>query len=132
MKSGASADAAQPDEPAFTFTAAQVAERVVEVFGAASKMRTEWLLECFDLDKIRVVAVNESEDLLAEGREEMELHFKTVPVWPVEATKRVYLESNKPSDPTFSLDFYPSKKAPGWGLEGLASETAERSDTWVL
>jgi hypothetical protein len=109
-----------------------VAERIVEVFSKPSKMRTEWLLECFDLGSIRVVAATEGEELLAEGRDELELHCKSVPVWPAEATKRVYLESNKPSDPTFCLDFYPSKKAPGWGLEGLASEAAERSDMWVL
>jgi hypothetical protein len=101
------------------------------VFSAESKRRGESLLECLDLAAITVIAV-EGGDLRAEGEAELGLHCKTVPVWKAEAAKRLYIEGNKASDPTYCVDFYLKGQSPGWSLEGLASETPERSDIWVL
>lgn len=131
VDAAASATSADSEESMFRFTAAQVAERFVEVFGLPSKRRKESLLECLDVNVIEVVAVG-NEEVLAEGKEELELHCTSVPIWKAEAVKRLYVEGNKPADPTYCVDFYLKGQAPGWGLEGLASEAAERSDIWVL
>ena len=51
------------------------------------------------------------------GRDYERLLRKSDPI-PVEASKRVFLESEKPTDPTYALDFYLPGKAPSLTHEG--------------
>lgn len=95
------------------FTAAMVADRFVEVYAGASIMRRDQLHECVSPDATVVSLGNGGKQLASS--ETVAIHLATSSSLPsAAAKKRLYLESNRPQDPTFAVDFYAPGASPGW------------------
>eukprot|EP00039_Didymoeca_costata_P012239 m.175444 g.175444 ORF g.175444 m.175444 type:complete len:386 (+) comp15426_c0_seq1:13-1170(+) len=90
-------------------SAAMVADRFVEVFGM-SKRRIENIMECVGEEMVVTDLVNE--ETMVSSPKELEALLKENDSHKAEAAKRIFIESNRPTDPNYSLDFYSASKAP--------------------
>lgn len=115
-----------------SYTAAQVADNFLEVFSTLKPGKTEpldFLLDCFD-DKFDMGDL-ESQDTLPYKRADLKAHLQKHSAWPVSVKKRVFVESNRPTDPTFCLDMYVAGRGPCFSSTELTTAASTR-DSYVL
>lgn len=83
----------------------------------SSSKRLDNILACFSSDV--VVAVLKSGAQVLKGHEAL---GRAMPAdyakWQADCTRRLYIGSDNPQDPTFCLDYYPAGHGPGFNAMG--------------
>eukprot|EP01147_Barroeca_monosierra_P009195 gene9195-1481_t len=90
----------------FNFTAPLVVDRFLEIWSNNNKAssRVKELIDIFDVEDFEVVGLIRRE-ILMKG-EDLEESIKMTRPWKSEPSKRLFVESNRPGDPTYALDMY--------------------------
>jgi hypothetical protein len=107
-----------PDMPA-----SLVADRYVEVFNG-KEGRLKSIMECVDRRTFELCSL-ETGDVLVADADAFE-RIMAAGSWAVEASKRLFIETENSSDPTFAIDFYAAGKAPGFGPEGVSARPHQK------
>lgn len=95
-----------------SFTAAQLADRLVEVYNLSSARRFDNLADCFEptvslcVLKTGATVLSGVQALTASMPADYAKHTAAV-------TRRLFIHTDHPEDPSFALDFYPAGQGPG-------------------
>ncbi|EGD82741.1 hypothetical protein PTSG_03392 [Salpingoeca rosetta] len=108
---GSGGDVAATD-PMFNLSAPLVVDRFLEVWTANNNANTrvKELLELFDTTSFELRGLVRRERLVSGA--DLQNNFKMTRPWPAKPCKRLFVESNRPTDPTFALDFYRKGEGP--------------------
>lgn len=118
-----------PSSVEMSFTAAQLADRLVEVYNGRSSRRFDALADCFTPDvSLRVLKTNAA---VIHGAQPLTASMPAeYAKQTAHVTRRLFITTDLPEDdPSFSLDFYPAGQGPGMNAFGKGNA---KMDTILL